>query len=167
MRADYSRRVRRIAFSAVAGALYVALTAITGELGFGLVQFRFAEALCLLPFYAPETIPGLVLGCLLSNILGSPFAVLDVVFGSLATLLAVLSVSRMKIRWLTPLPVILCNAAIVGGILCHFLKQPYWLCFASVGLGELTVCVGLGLPMLYALPRIGYFRRLFPGRFIV
>jgi len=158
-------RIRQIALSALVGALYVALTVSTGEIGFGLVQFRFAEALCLLPFYAPETIPGLFLGCVLSNILGSPFAVLDVVFGSLATLIAVLIVSRLKVRWLTPLPVILCNATVVGGILSYFLNQPYWLCFASVGFGELAVCVGLGLPMLYALSRVPYFRQLFPKRF--
>ena len=161
MPTDYKPRVRRVAFSAVVGALYVAVTIASGEIGFGLVQFRFAEALCLLPLYAPELIPGLAVGCMLSNLLMG-YGLPDIVFGTLATLLAAWIVSRVRYRWLTPLPVILINAFVVGGVLTYAIPGTrYWFAAGSVGFGELAVCVGLGLPMLYALPRIAYFRQLF------
>jgi uncharacterized membrane protein len=161
----YSRTLaRRAAFSAVVGALYAALTVCFAPLGFGLVQFRFAEALCLLPFYAPETVPGLFLGCLLANLF-SPFGPLDIVGGSLATLLAALAVARVRRRALTPVPVVLLNALLVGGVLAYELRVPYVWAAVQVGFGELAVCAVLGLPLLYALSRVPSFRRMFPRKF--
>jgi uncharacterized membrane protein len=162
-----NRNIWRIALSAVVCALYTAVTVSSGEIGFGLVQFRFAEALCLLPFYAPQTIPGLVLGCALSNLIGG-YGLPDIIFGSLATLAATITVSRVKNQWLTPLPVIVCNAFIVGGVLTVVIPgTPYWFAAASVGFGELVVCAALGLPLLYALSKVPYFRQLFPEKFAV
>ena len=74
-------------------AAVAALYAVLGYFGdifsltFGAVQFRFAEALTVLPFLFPATAPGLVIGCLITNLL-SPYGVADVVFGTLATAIA-------------------------------------------------------------------------------
>ena len=80
-----------MAQAAVIAALYTVLTlvAIAMNLAFGAVQFRFSEALTILPVFTPAAIPGLTLGCVLSNLCSS-YGVADIVFGSLATLLAAL-----------------------------------------------------------------------------
>ncbi|MCL2748433.1 MAG: QueT transporter family protein [Oscillospiraceae bacterium] len=158
--------VRRIAYSAVVGALYLAITVLVEPLSYGLFQFRFAEALCLLPYFAPETTLGLFVGCLISNLF-SPYGLPDIVVGSAATLLAAFLVGRINVRWLTPLPVVLCNALMVGAVLSLYSEEriPFALAALSVGLGEFVVCVFLGLPLLYALPKVPYFRQLFPKRF--
>ena len=82
-------KVRFLALSAVIAALYAVLTyaAAAMNLAFGAVQFRFSEALTVLPAFTPAAIPGLAVGCLISN-LASPLGVVDWVFGTLATLLA-------------------------------------------------------------------------------
>ena len=165
MHSEYRRRVRRVVFSAVSGALYAALTILIEPLSYGPIQFRFAEALCLLPFWAPETTLGLFAGCLIANLF-SPFGLPDIVAGSLATLLAVYVVSKMKIPWLTPLPVVLTNAVIVGAVISLYSEEriPFLWSALSVGFGELAVCVLLGLPLIYALPEIPYFKQLFAER---
>ena len=104
-------KVRFLALSAVIAALYAVLTyaAAAMNLAFGAVQFRFSEALTVLPAFTPAAIPGLAVGCLISN-LASPLGVVDWVFGTLATLLAgIFSYLVRNIRWkeipvLAPLP---------------------------------------------------------------
>ena len=74
-----------LAQAAVIAALYTVLTlvAVAMNLAFGPVQFRFSEALTILPVFTPAAIPGLTLGCVLSN-LWSSFGLADIIFGSLA-----------------------------------------------------------------------------------
>ena len=103
---------RDLTLAAVLAAVYAALTITLPVPQYGAVQIRFAEALTVLPFLFPDATPGLFVGCIIANLF-SPF-VLDVVFGSMATLLACLWTSRMTSRWLAPLPPVLCNAVIVG-----------------------------------------------------
>ena len=107
-------KVRFLALSAVIAALYAVLTyaAAAMNLAFGAVQFRFSA-------FTPAAIPGLAVGCLISN-LASPLGVVDWVFGTLATLLAgIFSYLVRNIRWkeipvLAPLPPVIFNALIVG-----------------------------------------------------
>ena len=83
---ESNKNVYLIVHGAAIAAIYVALTMIFAPISFGPVQFRISEALCVLPFFTPAAVPGLFIGCLLSNLFcGS--AMLDVVFGSLATLI--------------------------------------------------------------------------------
>ena len=96
---------RKLVLCAAVAAVY-AVMSFFGEifgLTYGPVQCRFAEALCVLPFLVPETAWGLFLGCVLTNLM-SAYGPIDVVFGSLATLLAALCTARVKSRWLAPLP---------------------------------------------------------------
>lgn len=110
-------KVLRITQGAAIAALYVALTLVFAPISFGPVQLRIAEALCILPMFTPAAIPGLFLGCLLANLMGGGI-ILDVVFGSLATLIgAVLGYMLRRNRWLVPIPAIIANTLIVPFVL--------------------------------------------------
>lgn len=167
-----SKQIRMIALAAVIAALYAALTyaAAALNLAYGAVQFRFSEALTVLPALTPAAIPGLTLGCFLAN-LGSPLGVVDWVFGTLATLLATLGTYALRkvefrgVPWLAPLPPVIANGVIVGlELSClseagtfglgNFSLPAFAAGALSVAAGELVVCYALGLPLLLALKQV-------------
>lgn len=143
--------------AAVIAALYAALTYLLAPISYGLMQVRVAEALCVLPWFTPAAVPGLFVGCILANLLGG-FGIYDIVFGSLATLLAALLTYflRKRSRWWAPLPAVLCNALIVGAELAFIfqVEQSFPVCALYVGAGQLIACYGLGIPLSYGLQRI-------------
>jgi uncharacterized membrane protein len=156
---------RQLAAAGIIAAIYAALTLFLPIPQYGAVQLRVAEAMTVLPFLFPEAIPGLAVGCFLANLLGSPY-VLDWVFGTAATLLAALWTSRMKNRFLAPLPPVICNAVIVGAEIAYFSVldgEAFLPAFAfnavTVGLGEAIACFVLGLPLLHWLSRTPALRR--------
>lgn len=147
---------RRTALSAVIAALYAALTIALPIPQYGGIQFRVAEAMTVLPYLFPEAVPGLAVGCFLSNVL-SPFP-LDCVFGTLATLLAGLWTRRTRSIWLAPLPPVICNAVIVGAEIAWYAAREgdlflrAWIFNGlTVGLGEAAACYVLGTLLLRAL----------------
>ncbi|MDR0858738.1 MAG: QueT transporter family protein [Oscillospiraceae bacterium] len=148
---------RKITRSAVIGALYFALTIALAPISYGPVQFRVAEALCVLPFLFPESIIGLTLGCMFANIFGG-FGLPDVIFGSLATFLACVCTAKCRVRWLAPAFPVIFNGIIVGALIAY-IDVPadplaaFPLIAASVAFGELAVGYALGLPLLLALRR--------------
>ena len=150
---------RQLATAGIIAAIYAALTLLMPIPPYGGVQLRVAEAMTVLPFLFPEAIPGLTVGCFLANLLGSPMVV-DWVFGTLATLLAAIWTSKLKNRWLAPLPPVLCNAVIVGAEIAWFFPEgmSFWSAYAlnacTVGLGEAIACYVLGTLLLRALPKI-------------
>lgn len=159
---------RRLCVAGVVGALYTVLTLTLPMLSFGGLQIRFSEALTVLPFLFPETIPGLTVGCFLANLIGSPYA-LDWVLGPLATLLAAVWTSRLKSRRLAPLPPVVCNMVIIGGLIAWFeggfgpAFPALWAYNAlTVGIGECIACYLLGTLLLQALPKIPFFREMIP-----
>lgn len=152
--------MRDLTMAAAIAAIYAALTLALPIPQYNGIQLRVAEAFTVLPFLFPAAIPGLTVGCFLANLLGSPM-VADWVFGTLATLLAALWTSRLKNRWLAPLPPVICNAVIVGAeIACFFPMDgmTFWSAYAlnafTVGMGQLIACYVLGSLLLAALPRI-------------
>lgn len=158
--------VQHITVAAVVGAAYAVLSIFGSVFGvtFGPVQCRFAEALCVLPFFFPETVWGLFVGCLITNLL-SPYGLLDIVVGSLTTLLAAFLTSNCRKKWLAPLPPLVCNGLFVGGMLAWEqvgFTDAFGAAFAanaaSVAAGELLACCGLGLILLWQLPKISFFR---------
>lgn len=157
---------RQLALAGIIAALYAVLSYFSGIFGiaYGPIQCRFSEALCVLPFFFPAATPGLFLGCLAANLL-SPFGALDIVFGSLATLLAALWTQRVHHRWLAPLPPVICNALIVGAVLTvqQVPGELFLGTFAynalTVGLGEAIACFLLGGLLLQLLPRVPSLRR--------
>ena len=151
--------VRDITIAAVIAALYAALTVVFAPISYGAVQFRIAEALTLLPVLLPQAIPGLAVGCLVSNLIGG-YGVWDVVFGTLATLLAaLLTYGLRKNIWLAVAPPVLVNAVVIGLLLHFVLKLPLIPTMGTVGLGQLAVVVVLGIPLILALSRIPILKK--------
>jgi uncharacterized membrane protein len=155
-------KTKQIAIGAVAGAAYAALTIALAPISYGPVQFRAAEALTILPFICPYSAWGLFVGCVIANLYGG-YGILDIVFGSLATLAAGLLTARIKIKWLAPLPPVIINGLVVGTVLAFSLTpesvfQSFFLFAGQVALGEFAVCYFLGLPLLAILSRIRFFQ---------
>lgn len=139
--------------AAMIAAIYVVLVTIFNYWSFGPVQFRIAEALTILPYFTPAAIPGLFIGCLLSNILGGAI-IADVFFGSIATLIGALGTYALrKHQFLTPLPPIIANTLIVPFVLKYGYGTseaiPYM--FVTVGLSEVIVCGVFGMILLSSL----------------
>ena len=152
------KQLRNILYGGVVAALYTCLTLAFAPISFGPLQARIAEALFVMPCFINAAMPGLFIGCMLSSILtGAP--VYDVIFGSLATLIASLLTARLEKRsaseFLLPLPTVLSNGIIVGMILKFFyaenLSLPLLMLY--VALGEALVCYLLGLPLRRLLKR--------------
>lgn len=168
--------------AALIAALYTVLTyvAVAMNLAYGPIQFRFSEALTVLPIFTPAAIPGLAIGCFLSNI-ASPFGFVDWIFGTSATLLAaILSRALRNIRFkgipiLSVLMPVIMNAVIIGfEITCisdvsgnfaigNFSLAVFFPIALSVGIGELVVCAALGIPLIVLIGKTGLSRYLESG----
>ena len=158
--------VQHLATAAVVGAAYAVLSIFGSafSMTFGPVQCRFAEALCVLPFFFPETAGGLFVGCLVTNLM-STVGPLDIIFGSMATLLAALWTAKMPNKFLATLPPVLCNGVIIGAMIAWYeggFSAQFPALFAynalTVGIGEAIACCVLGLLLLEVMPRIPALR---------
>ena len=148
--------------SGIIASLYTTLTYFSFLFGLasGPIQFRLSEALCILPVFRPEATVGLTLGCLVSNLITGGH-ILDIVFGTLATLLGALG-TRALLKWknfpfvLYTLPSVISNAIIVPLVLCYTLNGGYSHAFffptmGSVALGEGVVSILLGTLLYLAI----------------
>ncbi|VDN47594.1 QueT transporter family protein [Petrocella atlantisensis] len=148
-----NKKTKYLVQSGVIAAIYVVLAQVFGFMGFGPIQFRIAEALTVLPFFTPAAIPGVFIGCLLANILYGG-VLLDVVFGSLTTLLAAyLSYRLRKNKWMVTVPPILLNAAIIPFVLKYGYGVPDGIPFmmGTIFLGQFIVVGIIGMVLLHAL----------------
>ena len=165
------KKVLFITYAAVIAALYTVLTYYAGVLNLasGVIQVRFSEALTILAAFTPAAIPGLWIGCIISNIILACDPI-DIVFGSLATLIGAVGTFLLthsydgekwvfktgkKSMFLTPLPPVISNTVIVPFILAyvyHFEGTiPFFM--LTVGIGEILSCYVLGIPLYQALIR--------------
>ena len=146
--------------AALIGAMYFALTWLSNLFGLasGAIQLRLSEALCVLPYFMPAATPGLFVGCLLSNLsMGS--VLWDTLFGSLATLIGAFVASKLKNKWLVPIPTVLANTVIVPFVVL-FCYTPgvksvgvYATITAGVFAGEVLSAYVLGMLLLLALDK--------------
>lgn len=157
MKTKNQKRIYFICLSAVIAALYVALTLLSAAFGLssGVIQLRFSEALCVLSYFTPAAIPGMTIGCFISNIItsGNP---LDIIFGTLATFIGVLGgYALRRAKWLVSIPTVLANALIIPFVLVWGFgvedALPYLM--LTVGIGELLSATCLGVPLLLLLER--------------
>ena len=156
-------RTKNIAVASAIAAIYTVLTLFPGlsMFSFGAVQFRVSEALCVLPVFTPAAVYGLTAGCFVSNILSST-GLLDMIFGTLATLLATMCTYRMR-RLHTAvalIPPVVFNGVIVGWMITYFYTETagrfteiLLLNMSTVALGEFGVCYFLGLPLANILKK--------------
>lgn len=146
--------------AALVGAMYFVLTWLSNVFGLasGAVQLRLSEALCVLPYFMPSATPGLFVGCLLSNLsMGS--VIWDTVFGSLATLIGAFVASKLKNKWLVPIPTVVANTVTVP-LVVLFCYTPgvksvgvYATITAGVFAGEVISAYVLGMVLLLALDK--------------
>ena len=150
-----NKKVLFVAQAALIAAIYVVLTYFVSafNLASGAIQVRISEALTILPFFTPAAIPGLAIGCFLSNLLTGCLP-MDVLFGSLATFIgAVGSYLVRKHKWLVPLPPVVANTVIVPYVLAYVYGAegtiPFFM--VTVGIGEVISCYILGSILMNAL----------------
>lgn len=137
---------------ALVAAIYAALTLALSGISYGPIQFRFSELLVLLCFYRKDYCVPLTLGCLIANLF-SPFGIYDIIFGTLATAVAVIPMYYMPNIWLAALLPVVSNGVIVG-FECFLCGEPLWFSMGTVALGELVVIVIVGCPLFkFALER--------------
>lgn len=156
------RSIQQLTVSALIAAFYAVFTLSSSALGlaYGPIQFRLSEAMTILPVFTPAAIPGLVIGCILGN-LTSPYGLVDICFGTIATLLAAVTTRWLRNVKFKGLPIlsalmpVLFNAFIIGAEIAMLMPdataQVKWIAFGynslTVGLGELAVCLALGIPL--------------------
>ena len=151
---------------AMIAAAYVVLCLVFAPISYGEVQLRVAEALTILPYFTPAAIPGLVIGCFLSNLIGGGI-MLDVIFGTVATLIGAVGTYMLRkgTPFLAPVPPILANALIVPFVLYYGYGVPLPIPFMmlTVGAGEVLGCGILGLVLLFALKKANVSKLLAPA----
>ncbi|OEF99434.1 transporter [Vulcanibacillus modesticaldus] len=147
-------KAKNLTFVASIASIYVVLTVLFAPISYGWIQFRVSEALTILPFFTPLAIPGLTIGVLIANIF-SQAGIPDMIFGPLATLIAAIMTSKIKNKWLVPIPPILVNAIIIGIMLGVLFSSEISIPLAIlwVGVGEFGVLYLLGMPLLLALEK--------------
>ena len=163
--------VRRLVRCAVIAAVYVVVCLVLAPFSYGAVQVRVAEALCLLPVFGAEYIVGVTLGCFLANLLGS--TVVDVVFGTLATLLACLVTYKLRdirVKGLAipaSLPPVVFNMIIVGAFEITFFSDGAPTAMlavfnaVTVGIGELISCTILGVALVKLIESNASLNKIF------
>lgn len=162
-----------VAVAAVVGALYAVATLALAPISYGPLQLRLSECLCVLPFFLPCSVWGLAVGCALANI--ATGSVLDIVFGSLATLIAGLLTARAGRLGSTPAARVLgcaapvaVNALVVGAVVSYAyngfdpVTAPgvYALNALQIAAGEAAVMFLVGLPLMHYLPGKRFFREI-------
>ena len=168
-------RTKKLVAAAVIGALYAVLTMVIPA-SYPPIDFRVSEIMCILPFFFPEAALGLTVGCVISNLM-SAAGLPDVIFGSVATLLAGLCTAAVGIRarkkekigWgdciaACAMPVLF-NATIVGAVLEYFYSESefwkaYWGYFVYIALSEAGVLFVLGLPVMRYIMKNETLKRL-------
>ena len=151
-------RSKYLTHSAIIASLYIVLSLVSNAMGLcnGTIQFRLSEVLTILPLFTPAAIPGLVIGCALSNLITGCMG-LDILFGTIATLLGALGTYYFgkKILFFGPACPIIANTVIVPFILQYVydFTGSYWYFFATIGIGEITICGLCGMLLYKALKK--------------
>lgn len=140
---------------AIIAAIYAGITIAVAPLSYAVMQIRISEAMTILPVFTPLAIPGLFIGCLLANLL-SPVGMVDVIVGSLATLIGAAGTYALrKHRFLAMCCPVISNGVLIGGML-HYVagvNLPLYVCILWVALGEAAACIVIGLALGNLLDR--------------
>ena len=156
--------------AALIAAIYAALTYAVAPLSFGATQFRISEALTVLPVFTPAAIPGLAIGCIIANI-GSPYGPIDILLGTVATVLAALATRltrNIKIKNIPLLSFIfptIFNGIIIGAEIMMLTPGQagivgFFTSASGVALGEIVVCYTLGILLYFGLEKSKVFNKL-------
>ncbi len=162
-------KLKKMAFISMVSAFYVALTSFSACFGVAYtgIQLRLSEVLTVLPIFSPLSVPGLVIGCLISN-LASPLGIVDLIFGTISTFIAAIFTRLLRhvkvknIPILAPLPPVVFGAVSVSLMIIftssqRFSWQIFLPLFATVGIGQFIVCYILGVPLIIILNKLKLF----------
>ena len=147
-------QTKAIAIGGLVAAVYVVVTLIFAALGLSsnIIQIRLSEALCIMPCFCPAAVPGLFVGCLISNLIAGA-GIFDIVFGSLATLVGAIGTYLLrKNRWLAPVPPVIVNGLVIPAVLIYGygINMCYFLAAFYIFIGEFISCYILG-EILYSV----------------
>ena len=151
--------LKTISRLAIVAAIYVVLTVSFQPISYGNIQFRISEVLVLLCFYRKDYGYGLIIGCLIANIF-SPFGIVDVVFGTLATTLAVIGIMFSKRLFIASLYPVILNGLIIGAQLYFFAELPLIESMIFVAIGEFVVVSIVGVLLFKDLQKHQPFMKL-------
>jgi uncharacterized membrane protein len=148
--------------AAIIASIYAALTILLMPISYGPIQVRVAEALTVLPYFTSAAIPGLFIGCLVSNIAGG-LGWMDIIFGSLATLISayITYLIRKSKKVLVPLPAVIVNGIVVGWVVSTIYTEstlPLGITMLTVAGGQAVSCYGLGYPLLKLLEKLNIIK---------
>ena len=147
------KRLVYITEASAIAALYTVITIAIGPLGSAAIQCRIPEAMCMLAIFTPAAIPGMTIGCLISNI-ATGCLWQDVLFGTLATFIGVVGARLLRrIWWLVPMPTVVANTLIVPFVLAYAYHAQEGVPFLmlTVGIGEVISAYVLGIALYFAL----------------
>lgn len=143
-------QTKNITRGALIAGLYVIITYLLSPVSFGPLQFRASEALTVLPILYPEAIPALFIGVLLSNIIGG-LGMVDIIGGSLVTLLAAYGTYYFRGTFLAYLSPIILNGFLISIYLHLLFEIPYWVTVLQITISEAVVVLLLGYPLIRVL----------------
>lgn len=159
--------IKYLTKASLIAAIYIVLVLLQtlpfplASLTFGPVQLRLAEGLTLLPLVEAAAVPGLFVGCLLANLLLAPysgFGLIDILGGSLVTLVAAYFTSKTKNRFAAMVPPVVLNGLIVSIWVSYFTKVPYFYTVLGIGGGELASVLLCGSLILYVYEKATNFK---------
>lgn len=160
--------IRFVVFNGIAAALYIVLTYFLAPISYGPVQARISEAMTVFPIFSFNMIPGLAVGCLVSNLINpDSLGPVDIIGGTLATVIAGIfsRIIGKKNMWLGIIPPVVSNGIIVGGYLPFLLFdtvtwQEVLFTMLTVAAGEAAVLIVLGLPLVALIGKTGLKNKL-------
>lgn len=132
--------VKLIVINAMIASIYAALTLVISPIAYSEIQFRLSEIMVFLAFYNRKYIPGLIIGCIVANLF-SPMGLLDVIFGTISTIIVCISMYLIKNRYLAAIIGALITGIIIGGELWYAYQIPYLINALYVAIGELIVLI--------------------------
>lgn len=132
--------VKQIVINAMIASIYAALTLVISPIAYSEIQFRLSEIMVFLAFYNRKYIPGLIIGCIVANLF-SPMGLLDVIFGTISTIIVCISMYLIKNRYLAAITGALITGIIIGGELWYAYQIPYLINALYVAIGELIVLI--------------------------
>ena len=154
-------KTRQLATAAIVAAIYVALTLISKPISIGYVEIRLSEVLCVLPYFLPSSVWGLFVGCMIANIFSG--SIVDIIVGSTATLIGAYLTSKIKNKWLCPIPTVLSNTILIPFVIMTYFDTwhtpTYLFNVLGVFLSELVSVYILGIILLIVLEKRKIFKR--------
>ncbi len=155
-----NKKIKYLTQAAIVAATYVALTLISKPFTIGFVEIRISEVLCILPYFLPSSVWGLFVGCFIANIFSG--SIIDIVIGSLATLVGAYLTSKIKNKWLCPIPTILSNTILIPFVIMNYSRvwnlSAYAIASAGVFASEVASVYVIGMIFLLALEKKNVFK---------